>query len=144
MMLAKSQLFGGHKEYLVLCGFGIPSLRLLWGAVRNRQCKSCISPPSIFQFFFYNLHVSPQEHKYTSLPKKWIFFKNNLHISPQKKNTQFYHKIPDWTIFFTSATFFCALKLCHLPPSVETWMGNLCTYCKHLCSHVCCDPPPPV
>ena len=45
-----------HTEYLVFCGLGVPSLRLLWGAVRNRQwyilcayCKSCI--------FFSNIRI---------------------------------------------------------------------------------------
>ena len=56
VILAESQLIGGHTEYYVLCGLGVPSLRSLWGAVRNRQlyilrmyCKGCIS--FIFQFF---------------------------------------------------------------------------------------------
>ena len=49
-----SQLIGDHTEYLLLCGLGVPSVRSLWGAVRNPQlyilrtyCKSCIS----FNFF---------------------------------------------------------------------------------------------
>ena len=37
LILAKSQLNGGHTEYFVVCGLGVPSLRSLWGAIRNRQ-----------------------------------------------------------------------------------------------------------
>ena len=31
------QLMGDHIEYFVPFGLGIPSLRLLWGALQNRQ-----------------------------------------------------------------------------------------------------------
>ena len=49
LVLAKLELNGGRTEYFVLCGLGVPSLRLLWGAVRNQQlyilrmyCKTSI------------------------------------------------------------------------------------------------------
>ena len=56
LVLAESQLIGGHTEYLVLCGLDVPSLRLLWGAIWNRQLyilcryyKSCI----LFKFSIF-------------------------------------------------------------------------------------------
>ena len=90
-MLANSQLIGGHTEYNVLCGLGVPSLRSLWGAVRNRlyilrtYCKSCIS--FNFQFFFIiNTTYRQKRKKYTHSPQKknQILF-NNLYDFPQKK-----------------------------------------------------------
>ena len=57
-LLAKSQLIGGHTEYLVLCGIGFPSLILLRGAVRNRQLYILrkLQKLHLFQVlnFFYN------------------------------------------------------------------------------------------
>ena len=50
VILAVSELIGGHTEYVVHAALGVPSLRSLWGAVRNRQLyillmysKSCNS-----------------------------------------------------------------------------------------------------
>ena len=61
----------------MLCGLGVPSLRLLWGAVQNRQlyivrmyCKTFIFFPSIFQFFFNDLHDLPPKKNYMHLPQK--------------------------------------------------------------------------
>ena len=53
-ILSMSPLISDHTEYLVLCGFGVPSLRPLWGVVRNRQVY-------IWQ-------------------KRTIFLTNNLHL----------------------------------------------------------------
>ena len=77
----------------MLCGLGIPLLRSLWGAVRNRQlyilsmyCKSCIS--FNFSILFFNLHDLPQEKNYTHLPQKKFNFFYNLHNLPQEKITR--------------------------------------------------------
>ena len=35
--IGRVSLIGGHTECFVFCGLGIPSLRSLWGAVRNWQ-----------------------------------------------------------------------------------------------------------
>ena len=73
----------------MLCGLGVPSLRSLWGAVRNRQlyilrmyCKSCIS----FNFkFFFLIYTTCREKKITHLPPKKVtplddFFWYTTHI----------------------------------------------------------------
>ena len=78
-----------RTERYALCGLGVPSLRSLWGAVRNGQlyilrmyCKSCI----YFNFsnFFCDSHDLPQTKNYTHLPQKEItplddFFVHDLH-----------------------------------------------------------------
>ena len=66
-MLAESQLIGGHTEYYVLCEPGVPSLRSLWGAIRNRQlyilhmyCKGCISFK--FSIFFEIIYTTYEKN----------------------------------------------------------------------------------
>ena len=72
VILAESQPIGGHTEYLVLCGLGVPSLRSLWGVVWNRQlyilrtcCKSCI----FLSIFFYSYTFLLQKKNDTTLPQ---------------------------------------------------------------------------
>ena len=82
----------------MLCGLGVPSLRSLWGAVRNRQlyilrmyCKGWIS--FNFSIFFYNLHDLQQKKKnYTTYSKKKnsIFFYNSHDLQQKKKITRIY------------------------------------------------------
>ena len=107
------------------CGLGVPSLRSLWGAVRNRQlyillmyCKSCIS--FNFSIVFYNLHGLPPKKIACVDRKKEIQFFCNLHKLPQRKITRIYRKnlqnlihkkIHDSTIFFClRVTFFTPLS----------------------------------
>ena len=107
-MLAESQLIGGHAEYYVLCGPGVPSLRSLWGAIRNRQlyilrmyCKGCISFNfSIFFKVYMTYRTKKNFHALTAKRNNSIFF-YNLHDLPQKKITRIYRKkkLHDWTIF---------------------------------------------
>ena len=88
---------GGHAEYYVLCGLGVPSLRSLWGAVRNRQlyilrmyCKGCMS----FNFsIFFIIYTTYRKKKITRpyRKKKSIFFYKS-HDLPQKKITRIYRK----------------------------------------------------
>ena len=89
----------------MLCGFGVPSLRSLWGAVRNRQlyilhmyCKSCIS----FNFFNFSLLI------YTIYRKKIQFFIIIYTIYRTKKFTRIYRKkkIQDLTIFWYNSYIF--------------------------------------
>ena len=91
ILLAESQLIGGHAEYYALFGLGVPSLRSLWGAVRNRQlyilrmyCKNCIS--FNFSIFSYNLHDLPQKkiHALTAKKNKFNFF-FRIHTTYRKK-----------------------------------------------------------
>ena len=111
-MLAESQLIGRHAEYYVLCGPGVPSLRSLWGAIRNRQlyilrmyCKGCIS----FNFsIFFIIYATYRKNEKITLPyrknKKIQFFliihttygkkKNYTHLQQKKKN-------------YTTRRFFC-------------------------------------
>ena len=76
----------------MLCGLGVPSLRSLWGAVRNQQlyilrmyCKGWIS----FNFsIFFIIYTSYSKKKLHDLPQKLknsIFFYNS-HDLQQKKN----------------------------------------------------------
>ena len=63
---------GGHADYYVLCGLGVPSLRSPWGGVRNRQpyilrmyCNGCIS----FNFSIsFIIHTTYHKKNYTHLP----------------------------------------------------------------------------
>ena len=71
-MLAESQLIGGRTEYYVLCGPGVPSLRLLWGAIRNRQlyilhiyCKGWISFNFSIFFIIYTIYRKKKLHAFT-------------------------------------------------------------------------------
>ena len=104
VILAESQLIGGHAEYYVLCGPGVPSLGSLWGAIQNRQlyilrmyCKGCIS----FNFSIFFLKFTPLTAKknYAPLPqkqKKFNFFfiiyttyrKKKMHAFTAKKITR--------------------------------------------------------
>ena len=80
VILAESQLIGGHAEYYVLCGPGVPLLRSLWGAIRNRQlytlrmyCKGCISFNFSIFFIIYTTYRKKNLHALTA-KKKSIFF----------------------------------------------------------------------
>ena len=92
VLLAESQLIGGHTQYYVLCGLGVPSLRSLWGVVRNRQLyvlrmyrKNCISFNFSF-LFFNNLTTCRKKKLHVFTPKKkLLFFLNKLHNLLQKK-----------------------------------------------------------
>ena len=61
-------------EYYVLCGPGVPSLRSLWGAIRNRQlymlrmyCKGCIS----FNFsIFFIIYTTYRKKKIAHIYRK--------------------------------------------------------------------------
>ena len=114
-MLAESQLIGGHAEYYVLCGLGVPSLRSLWGAVRNRQlyilrmyCKGWIS--FNFSIFFIIYPTYSKKKKLHDLPQKLknsIFFYNS-HVLQQKKITRIYSKkkLHDYTVFLYTTYIF--------------------------------------
>ena len=75
----------------MLCGLGVPSLRSLWGAVRNQQlyilrmyCKGSIS----FNFsIFFMIHTTYSKKKLHAFTTKKItrldgFFVHDLHFSP--------------------------------------------------------------
>ena len=89
--LTESQLIGGHTEYYVHCGLNVPSLRSLWGAVRNRQlyilrmyCKSCISFNfSIFLRRIYTTYRKKKLHAFTAkkILRLDVFFVHELHLS---------------------------------------------------------------
>ena len=95
-MLAESQLIGGHTEYYVLCGLGVPLLRSLWGAVWNRQlyilrmyCKGCIS----FKFsIFLIIYTTYRKKELHALTAKKIHFFYNSHNVLQKKIACIYRK----------------------------------------------------
>ena len=103
----ESQLIGGHAEYYVLCGLGVPSLRSLWGSCTYCACIAKVAFLSIFQFFnfFLNLH--------DLLQKKFKFFLI-IHTTYRKK------KYTTRRFFCTRLTFFtvCVLRCeCTLTPS---------------------------
>ena len=71
-------------------GLGVPSLRLLWGALQNRQlyilhmdCKSCISLSFSIFFIIYTTYRKKKLHAFTA--KKTFhdltFFLHVLHFS---------------------------------------------------------------
>ena len=84
----------------MLCGLGVPWLRLLWGSGTYclRIAKVAFFFPSTFQFCFliYTLY----HKKNTLLQKNWIFF--HLHILPPHNITHIYcrKQLQDLTIFF--------------------------------------------
>ena len=99
----------------MLCGLGVPSLRSLWGAVRNHQlyilrmyCKGCISFNfSIFFIIYMTYHKKKLTRPYRK--KKFNFFSNS-HDLPQKKITRICRKKNYTTrqLFCTRLTFFTA------------------------------------
>ena len=99
VILAESQLVGGHTEYYVLCGLGVPSLRSLWGAVRNRQLQyiaHVLPKLHFFQFFnffliIYTTYRKKKLHALTAKKDSKFFY--NSHDLPQKHtHTHIYHK----------------------------------------------------
>ena len=79
--MAESQLIGGHAEYYVFCGLGVPSLRSLWGDLRNGQlyilriyCKGCISLNFSIFSIIYTTYRKKKLHSLTAKIKKFIFF----------------------------------------------------------------------
>ena len=72
--LERDQLFIDDMcKYYVLCGLGVPSLRSLWGAVRNRQlyilrmyCKGCISFNFSIFFIIYTTYRKKKLHAFTA------------------------------------------------------------------------------
>ena len=84
----------------MLCGLGVPSLRSLWGAVRNRQlyilrmyCKGCIS--FSFSIFFIIYMTYRKKKNYTTYRKnKKIqnFFYNSHDLTAKKNYTHLQQK----------------------------------------------------
>ena len=84
----------------MLCGLGVPLLRSLWGAVRNRQLyilrmyyKGWIS--FNFSIFFIIYTTYSKKKKLHDLPQKLknsIFFYNSHDLQQKKKITRIYSK----------------------------------------------------
>ena len=84
----------------MLCGLGVPSLRSLWGAVRNRRlyilrmyCRGCISFNFSVFFIIYTTYRNKKLHALTAKIKNANFFiihttyrKKKLHAFTAKKN----------------------------------------------------------
>ena len=106
--LAASQLIGGHAEYYVLCELGVPSLRSIWGAVRNRQlyilrmyCKGWISFNFSIFLIIYTTYRKKKITRLTAKIKKFSFF-HNSHAFTAKK------KLHDYPVFlYTTYIFHC-------------------------------------
>ena len=102
----------------MLCGLGVPSLRSLWGAVRNRQlytlrmyCKGWISFNFSIFFIIYTTYSKKKKlHDLQQKKKNSIFFYNSHDLQQKKKITRIYSKkkkLHDYTVFlyttYTSA-----------------------------------------
>ena len=101
----------------MLCGPGVPSLRSLWGAIRNRQlyilrmyCKGWIS--FNFSIFFIIYTTYSKKKKLHDLPQKLknsIFFYNSHDLQQKKKITRIYSikkKLHDYTVFLYTTYIF--------------------------------------
>ena len=99
----------------MLCGLSVPSLRLLWGAVRNRQlyilrmyCTGCISFNFSIFFIIYTTYRKKKLHTLTA-KKEIQFLFYNSHDLPQKKNYTHLLQKKNYTarrFFCTQLTFF--------------------------------------
>ena len=84
----------------MLCGLGVPSLRSLWGAVRNRQlyilrmyCKGWISFNFSIFFIIYTTYSKKKKiTRLTAKKKNSIFFYNSHDLQQKKKITRIYSK----------------------------------------------------
>ena len=84
----------------MLCGLGVPSLRSLWGAVRNRQlyilrmyCKGWISFNFSIFFIIYTTYSKKKKlHDLQQKKKNSIFFYNSHDLQQKKKITRIYSK----------------------------------------------------
>ena len=106
----------------MLCGLGVPSLRSLWGAVRNRQlyilrmyCKGWISFNFSIFFIIYTTY-SKKKKNYTTYSKKkkiQFFFIIHTTYSKKKKITRIYSKkkkLHDYTVFLYTTYIFHAIN----------------------------------
>ena len=119
----------------MLCGLGVPSLRSLWGAVRNRQlyilrmyCKGWIS--FNFSIFFIIYTTYSKKKNYTTYSKKkkiQFFFIIHTTYSKKKKITRIYSKkkkLHDYTVFlYTTYIFHGEIplpELSNFPPAKQS------------------------
>ena len=119
----------------MLCGLGVPSLRSLWGAVRNRQlyilrmyCKGWIS--FNFSIFFIIYTTYSKKKKLHDLPQKLknsIFFYNSHNLQQKKKNyTHLQHKkkLHDYTVFLYTTYIFHTDTTRHNPYPCAPCVGK--------------------
>ena len=83
----------------MLCGLRVPSLRSLWGAVRNRRlyilrmyCKGCISFNFSIFFIIYTTYRKKKITRLTAKMKKFIFFYNSHDLQQNKIYTHLQQK----------------------------------------------------
>ena len=123
----------------MLCGLGVPSLRSLWGAVRNRQlyilrmyCKGWISFNFSIFFIIYTTYSKKKKlHDLQQKKKNSIFFYNSHDLQQKKKNyTHLQQKKKNYTtirFFCTRLTFFTAApwkRLMALLIAFRRWFGG--------------------
>ena len=132
----------------MLCGLGVPSLRSLWGAVRNRQlyilrmyCKGWIS--FNFSIFFIIYTTYSKKKKLHNLPQKLknsIFFYNSRDLQQKKKLHAFTAKKN-----YTTIRFFCT-RLTFFTEYLSSDGTSLCRLCFCICwvafiiAPLCCLP----
>ena len=99
----------------MLCGLGVPLLRSLWGAIRNRQlyilrmyCKVCISFNFSILFIIYTTYRKKKITRPYRKNKKIQFFFLIHTTYRKKKTTRIYRKkkLHDWTIFLYTTYIF--------------------------------------
>ena len=112
----------------MLCGLGVPSLRSLWGAVRNRQlyilrmyCKGWISFNFSIFFIIYTTYSKKKKlHDLQQKKKIQFFFIIHTTYSKKKKITRIYNKKKIYTtirFFCTRLTFFTGACSGMRPPA---------------------------
>ena len=118
VILAESQLIGGHTEYYVLCGLGVPSLVAMGCRTEPAIVHSAhvLQKLHFFQFFnlLYKLHDLPQKKITRIYLKKRFNFCYNSHNLPQNKITRIYRqkKLHDLTVFLYTSYIFHILLEC--------------------------------